>query len=307
MTEALKIPRGSAKRKKNRLAAAGFAAAVLTAVIIGWLVMRVKPVNVELKAGEPFPPGLALISENGKACHISELKGTRKVLFYLSGTDPICGLRLSAIARMTRIFRSENITYEILWEGGIPENWIFAKGIDPALNFSLKRGNSLSKTKPNAFLLGEGNRVELAAGYSYDDLPQKLYSLCRSGDLRTAVNQMIEKDGMQGETFRRESGSCLIMFLSSSCRDCLAKEQKLIDALPAIRKKTRVITVQPDYDQKQVFENPYSCVDYSSVFFGVYRLCGHAVTLPYFVEAGRDGKPIREFTDVASLLAYYGD
>lgn len=298
-------PAGNGRKWVVR-AAAGCAAFFLLSVFVFLVCGRIpKPARTELRYGETFPAGLELLTQDRQPVHIGALKGTHKVLFYLSASDAACSRRLVAISRILKIYRSEAISYSILWEGGIPQGRVSAAGIDPKINYAVKSGNTLSGTKPNAFLLGADNRVEAVTGYSYDDLPLKLAPLCKAGDLKPAVNRLIVEDALQEESARRANEDTVIMFLSTSCRGCLSEEQKLTGSLTAIRKKARVITVQPDYDQTQVFPNRYFSVDDSLAFFDVYRQQSRASKLPYFVVTDKNMNILKEFPDVPSLLRYF--
>lgn len=265
-----------------------------------------KTVNTELQFGNKVSKRLELISENRKTFRISELKGSKKVLFYLSGKDAACAQRLYSISRIISIYQAKDIAYYLIWEDTIPTNWITAAGIDINLNYRLKDGNSLSRTKPNAYIIGAGNKVEYVTGYTYDDLPLKLCDICGSKDLRPLVNRIIVHDALQSEDGSASKyNSYAIMFLSTSCRDCLAEEQALKSALPKIRAKTKVITVQPDYDQTQVFENRNYFIDYSLACFDVYRQASRAEKLPYFVIVDQNMKIVKEFSDVSGIIRYY--
>lgn len=258
----------------------------------------------ELQYRDSFPGNVSMFSYLNKKLKIADIKNKYKLIFYLSGTSPDCIQRLTAIHKIIEIYNFQNISYIILWEDKIPVDAVKKYNIDLNINYTFNNKSSISKSKPNGFLLDEDNKVLQVTGYSYIDVIKNIIALENKPNMLGKVNEEIFADAFGNKKGGLDKNKLtLLMFVSSSCKLCRETEEKIAKNLPALQKKLNVITIRPDFDTMQEYDVNY-ITDYSLVYFNVYDQVYTAKQFPFFAVLDKDKQVLEHFSNIDALLNY---
>lgn len=283
--------------KKKWIAWVAFLAAMAACVCVDLFIHHAKP--IDLKYRDLFPDSIAFYSLDNQKHHISEFRGKYKAVFYLSPDDSDLYNRLRAIKNIMLLYHSNDISYVLLWTGSIPKQLIASVGMDVRQNFYLKKGVSICEYEPNAFLLGTDNRIAYASGYSFSDLSIQIYGWCHKNDLIKKVDLSIIHDGGGAGS----SKPYLLMFITSGCHECKQQEPLFKSLIAQARNTYHVITIRPDYDQPQAYDQNL-CIDYSLVYFDIFKKTNHVIKTPFFVLLDKSGSLTKTFYDVNQTIEF---
>lgn len=259
---------------------------------------------VTLKAQDYFPTDISIYSSEGKQVKVNDIKNTYKVIFYLDSSSRDCIQRLSSIKKIMEVYNFKNISYLIFWEDQIPVNTIKSAGIPLENNYTYNQRVSLSSSKPTGFLLNQNNQILQITGYSYIDLLNNLYNYEKQANMLTKINQFVWKDAFGNQSNRVDSKKpTLVMLVASDCKLCRENEQEIQSNGGKLQNKFNVITVRPDFDTQQTYDqNPVT--DDSLVYFTVYQETFKVNNYPLYLILDQNKNVEKYFTDIKNLLQY---
>jgi hypothetical protein len=263
--------------------------------------------KLELASEEIIPSSIKLFNASGKANKINDVKSKYKVVFYLDSTNEDCMKRLDGISKMIDLISFEDMSYVLVWEDQIPLKQIKEAGIAESYNYTLAGKATLSESKPTAFLTDENNKIIMVTGYSYISLINEVIEIGKK-DLSAKAGEMILKNALKSETFLQENnGKTLLMFMSSSCRLCRENEDIIRKNIDSLRKKINVITVRPDFDTKQDFDEFFE-IDPEQIYFNMFaysqRVEASNRKYPMFYIINSDYSVEKLITDPNELVKY---
>jgi len=264
--------------------------------------------KLELVSEDIIPSSIKLINTSGKANKINDVKSKYKVIFYLDSTNEDCMKRLDCISKMISLISFEDMSYVLAWEDRIPVEQIKEAGIGESYNYTLAGKASLSESKPTAFLVDENNKIIMVTGYSYISLINEIIEMSGKKDLSAKAGELIFKNALKSETFLGENnGKTLLMFMSSGCRLCRENEDIIRKNIDSIRKKINVITVRPDFDTKQDFDEFFE-IDPQQIYFNMFAY-SHGVEAsnrkyPMFFIINKDYSVEKLITDANEVVKY---
>ncbi|HEX2926449.1 MAG TPA: hypothetical protein VHP38_09380 [Ruminiclostridium sp.] len=267
--------------------------------------------KAELAAGDVMPSAIKLYNSSGEVNRISDVKSKYKVIFYLESTNEDCLKRLNGISKIISLLSYKDIRYQLVWEDRIPAEQLKESGIGISYNYSLEGKTVLDESKPTAYLLEEDNKIIMITGYSYISLINKIIELGGKRDFSTKAGEMILKDVSDSDQFHGQgAGKTLLMFMSSGCRLCRAGEEIIKKNTDSLQKKINVITIRPDFDEKQSFDKYYE-VDPEQIYFNIfcYKLNIGASNrkYPMFIIINRDFTVDKLFTDPNEAVKYVSE
>lgn len=161
-------------------------------------------------------------NENGDRVYIND-NSKYKVIFYLSDSCEACINRLDEIGKITRIFESDNIEYIILWEDKIPINKLKNSNIDIGICYSLKNQVSLSKLKPEEFILDKDNKVYYISSKERNQLVDVICTLDNFNNLKERVAKEIIISNLNKGIIDLDKDT-LTFFSSDACESCKEAE-----------------------------------------------------------------------------------
>lgn len=264
--------------------------------------------RLELKSGDILPSSIKLRNVSGEANRIDDIKSKYKVVFYLDSMNDDCIRRLDCIAKMIKLLSFADFRYVLVWEDRIPVDEIKKAGIDSSYNYSLEGKVSLSESKPTAFFADENNKITMVTGYSYISMINKVIELGENKDLSAQAIDMILKSASETDTFPQDyAGKTLLMFISSGCRTCGGVEDIVSKNIDSMQKKINVISVRPDFDIKQEYDQ-YFEVDPQQIYFNIFactqRIEASNRKYPMFFIINSDKSIEKFFTDPNEAVNY---
>jgi|GEM_PF-760476 len=263
----------------------------------------------ELKSGDTLPSSVGFFNASkGAESKTGDVKTKHKVVFYLDSTNDECIRRLDCISKMIDLIGCEGIQFLIVWEDTIPSEMIKEAGIDQSYNYSLKGKVSLSESKPTAYLTDENNKIMMVTGYSYISLINKIIELGGKKDISNKAADMILKNVSKSGGFSREDNEkTLLMFLTSSCRRCKEYDEIVRKNIDSMQKKIKIITVRPDFDEKQDYDK-YFEIDPQQIYFNIFAwsrdVGANDRKYPMFYILNSDNSIERLFTDANEAVSY---
>lgn len=264
--------------------------------------------KLELASEDIIPSSIRLFNASGRANKINDVKSKYKVVFYLDSTNEDCMKRLDCISKIIDLISFEDMSYVLVWEDRIPVEQINEAGIAESYNYTLAGKATLSESKPTAFLTDENNKIVMVTGYSYISLINEIIEIGKKKDLSAKAGEMILKNTLQSEAFLRENnGKTLLMFMSSSCRLCRENEDIIRKNVDSLRKKINVITVRPDFDTKQDFDEFFE-IDPQQIYFNMFAYSQGVEAsnrkYPMFFIINKDYSVEKLITDTNEVVKY---
>ncbi len=264
--------------------------------------------SLELLSGDAIPSNAKLFSVSGEAYKISDVKSKYKVMFYLDSTNEDCMKRLDCISKTISLLSCKDISCLLVWEDRIPVENIQKAGIEERHNYSLKSKVSLSKSKPNAFLADENNKIVMVTGYSYVSLINELIKLNGETDLSVKAGEMLVNNiSKSGDFPGNDNGKKLLMFMSSGCKICRVSEDIVSKNIDSMGKKINIITVRPDFDTRHAYDKNFE-IDPQQIYFNIFShklgIQAENRKYPMFLIINEDYSVEKLFTDANEAVKY---
>lgn len=195
----------------------------LLIVILCFLACKGKPANsytnYDLVYGDEFH-GFDIYDVDG---NLAELPEKSLAGFYVSKGCGSCASAIRNIDRFSKIFKSDDLDYIVLWEDEIPKNLIKKYNIEENKNYSLDGKSKLFGITPSYFILKEGK-----VDFQTEDMDMFLRKIS-SGDYESKDRLIKRVNKLIANEYGANDSPKLLYFAMEGCNDCKKANEVLDD------------------------------------------------------------------------------